>query len=134
MLLLYAWGQAAQKKLGKLHILQESSLRLIHFSPYRSHAIPLFSYINFQYYKSVCAIMHDVFNNSLPANISNLFLYLTQVHSFNTRFSENGSLNIKSNQIRFPTFIDFSIRHLPARESLLDKCRARRVNKHFIRS
>ena len=29
MVLLYAWGQAAQKKLGKLHILQESSLRLI---------------------------------------------------------------------------------------------------------
>ena len=43
MVLLYAWGQAAQTKLGKLLILQESSLRLIHFSPYRSHAIPLFS-------------------------------------------------------------------------------------------
>ena len=137
MVLLYAWGQAAQTQRGKILSLQESCLRLIHFSPYRSHAIPLFNQynilqLNFQYCKSVCTIMHDVSNNSLPANISNL--YLTQVHSFNTRFSENGSLNIKSNQITFPTFIDFSIRHLPARESLLDKCRARRVNKHFIRS
>ena len=90
--------------------------------------------INFQYCKSVCTIMHDVSNNSLPSNISNLFLYSTQVHSFNTRFSETGSLYIKSNQIRFPTFTDFSIRHLPARESLQAKCSARPVNKHFILS
>ena len=56
-----------------------------------SNILPL----NFQYCKSVCTIMHDVSNNSLPANISNLFLYPTQVHSHNTRFSEIGNLNIK---------------------------------------
>ena len=38
--------------------------------------------------------MH-VSNNSLPANISKLFLYPAQVHSYNVRFSETGSLNIK---------------------------------------
>ena len=54
---------------------------------------------NFQYRKSVCTIMHELSNNSLPAN--NLFLYSTQVHSFNSRFSETGGLNIKSNQIWF---------------------------------
>ena len=90
--------------------------------------------VNFQYCKSVCTIMHDVSSNSLPANISNLLIYSTQVHSFNTRFSESGSLNIKSNQIRFPTFIDSSIRHLTARESLQAKCSTRPVNKHFILS
>ena len=42
----------------------------------------------------VSLIMHDVSNNSLPANISNLFLYPTQVHSYNTRFSEIGSLTL----------------------------------------
>ena len=34
--------------------------------------------------------MHDVCNNSLPANISNLSLYPTQVHSYNTKFLETG--------------------------------------------
>ena len=137
IVLLYAWGQAAQTKLGKLLMLRESSLRLIHSAPYRSHAIPLFNQynilqLNFQYFKSVCTIMHDVSNNySLPANISNLFLYSTQVNSFNIRI---GSLTIKSNQIRFPTFTDFSIRFLPASESLQAKCSARPVNKHFILS
>ena len=94
------WGQAAQTNLDKLIILQKRALRLIHFAPYRSHAIPLFIHynilpLNFQYCKSVCTIMHDVSNNSLPANISNLFLYPAQVHSYNTRFSEIGNFNIK---------------------------------------
>ena len=47
--------------------------------------------------------MHDVSNNSLPANTSNLFLYPTQVHSYNTRFSATGSFNIKysrTNQLK----------------------------------
>ena len=45
--------------------------------------------------KSVCTIIHGVSNNSLPANILNLLLYPTQVHSYNTRFSATGSFNIK---------------------------------------
>ena len=51
----------------------------------------------------LCTIMHDVSNNSLPANIFNLFLYPTQVHSYNTRFSATGSFNIKcsrTNQLK----------------------------------
>ena len=85
MVLLYAWGQAAQTQRGKILSLQESCLRLIHFSPYRSHAIPFFNQynilqLNFQFCKSVCTIIHDVSNNSLPATISNLFLYSMQVH------------------------------------------------------
>ena len=43
--------------------------------------------------------MHDVSNNSLLANISSLFLYPTQGHSYNTRFSETGSFNIKYSRI-----------------------------------
>ena len=102
------WGQAAPTNLDKLLILQKRALRLIHFAPYRSHAIPLFNHynilpLNFQYCKSVCTIMHDVSNNSLPANILNLFLYPTQVHSYNTRFLATGSFNIKysrTNQLK----------------------------------
>ena len=96
------WGQAAQTNLDKLLTLQKRALRLIHFAPYRSYAILLFIHynilpLNFQYSKSVCTVMYDVANNSLPANISNLFLYPSQVHSLNSRFSEIGSLNIITN-------------------------------------
>ena len=47
--------------------------------------------------------MHHASNNSLPANISNLFLYPTQVHSYNTRFSATGRFNVKysrTNQLK----------------------------------
>ena len=117
------WGQAAPTNLDKLLILQKRALRLIHFAPYRSHAIPLFNHynilpLNFHYCKSVCNIMHDVSNNSLPANIFNLFLYPTQVHSYNTRFSATGSFNIKysrTNQLKnsFSVVGPQSIRILP---------------------
>ena len=103
------WGQAAQTNLYELLILQKRAPHLIHFAPYRSHAIPLFNHynilpLNFQYYKSVCTIMHDVSNNYLPANISNIFLYPTQVHICNLKFSTTGSFNIKysrTNQLKY---------------------------------
>ena len=48
--------------------------------------------------------MHDVSNNSLPVNISNLFFYPTKVYSCNDiRFSETASLNVKysrTNQLK----------------------------------
>ena len=40
------WGQAAQSNLDKLLILQKRALRLIKFTPYRSHAFPLFTMYN----------------------------------------------------------------------------------------
>ena len=94
------WSQAAQTNLDKLLILQKRALRLIHLAPYRSHAISLFNHynillLNFQHCKSLCTVMHCVSNNSLPTNISNLFLYPTQVHSCNIRFSATGSFNMK---------------------------------------
>ena len=57
------WGQAAQTNLYELLILQKRAPHLIHFAPYRSHAIPLFNHynifpLNFQYYKSVCTIYY----------------------------------------------------------------------------
>ena len=131
MVLLYAWDQAAQTKLGKLLILQESSLPLIHFSPYRSCDPVIQLNKNFQYCKSVCTIMHEVSNNSLPANISNLFLYRTQEHSFNTRFSDTGSLNIKSNQIRFPKFFNTTPSSPGKSASLM---LSKTCKKHFILS
>ena len=58
------WDQAAQTNLGTLLILRKRTRHLIHFAPYRSHAIPLFDQynilpLNFQYRKSACIIMQQ---------------------------------------------------------------------------
>ena len=80
-------GPSFSNKPGQITNLAKTSSSFIHFAPYRSHVIPLFNQynilpLNFQYRKSVCTIMHDLSNISLPASISNLFLYPTQVHSY----------------------------------------------------
>ena len=74
--------------------------RLIHFKPFRFHAVPLFklSYVlplNFLYFKTICLIMHDVSNNVTPPNVSKLFTYSSKVHHHNTRFSAAGNFYIK---------------------------------------
>ena len=63
---------------------------------YKSDAIPLFVSSNLLpldllYFKSVAILMHDVFNNLSPPQISNIFNFQSNVHSYNTRSSSRGN-------------------------------------------
>ena len=93
-------GPTTQTNLDKLLNLQKRALRLLTLlhadlmrSRYSTNKIIL--PLKFQYCESFCTTMHDVSNNSLPANISKLLIYPTRMHSCNTRFYETGSFNIK---------------------------------------
>ena len=94
------WGHAAQTYINQILVLQKRALRLIYFTSYRSHAIPLFISsntipINMLYFKSVSILMHDVFNKQTPCNISDLFNCSNELHNYNTRFSLAGNCYIK---------------------------------------
>ena len=94
------WGHAAQTYINQILVLQKRALRLIYFTSYRSHAIPLFVSsnaipINMLYFKSVSILMHDVFNRQTPCNISNLFECSNELHNYNTRFSLAGNYYVK---------------------------------------
>ena len=98
------WGQAATTHLGKILILQKCVLRLIYFTPYRAHAVPLFAQsniipVNMLYFKTVSSTMHDVFNNLTPPNISTLFTYSNTIHHYHTRFSSKNNFFIKRSRI-----------------------------------
>ena len=97
------WGQAAPTNLEKILILQKRALRLIHFKPFRFHAVPL----NFLYSKTICLIMHDVSNNVTPPNVSKLFTYSSKVHHHNTRFSAAG--NFYNFFLFLPTSISYRL-------------------------
>ena len=78
------WGQAAQRDLEKILILQKRALRLILFSNKKTHAILLFIAsnilpVNMLYFETVSAIMHDVFTNSTPCNIRLMFMHIIRV-------------------------------------------------------
>ena len=94
------WGQAAPTNLQKILILQKRALRLIYFKPFRFHAVPLFKLsnalpLNLLYFKTICLIMHDVFNNVTPPNISKIFTCSSQIHHHYTRFSAAGNFYIE---------------------------------------
>ena len=79
---------------------QKRALGLIHFKPFRFHAVPELKLsnvlpLNFLYFKTLCLIMHDVSNNVTPPNVSKLFTYSSKAHHHNTRFSAAGNFYIK---------------------------------------
>ena len=73
-------------------MLQKRALRLIYFTPYRSHAIPLFLSsntlpIDMFYLRLIATLMRDVSNNLAPTAISDLFRCSSNIHTYNTRFA-----------------------------------------------
>ena len=99
------WGQAAQRDLEKILILQKRALRLIFFLNHRTHAIPLFLTsnilpVNMLYFETVSAIMHDVSTNSTPSNIRQLFIHSSDVHAHNTRSSSTKNFFIQESRLR----------------------------------
>ena len=94
---LCSWGQANKTNLSKLLLLQKKALRLIYFANQRESAIPLFLITNilpvtFSYYETVASLMYDVVNQIAPSNICNLFSFVSNVHSYNTRSSTSNDL------------------------------------------
>ena len=75
------------------------------FAGKRSHAIPLFVSanvfpLNMLYFETVCFLIHDISSNSVPQNICNLFTCSSDVHTYNTRFSDAHNLHVNKSRLR----------------------------------
>ena len=86
------WGQACKSSLNKLVVLQKRALRSVFFQNSTQSAIPLFIEteilpVKSLYIYSVAQLMYDVNHNNIPSNVSNLFTYVKDIHSHNTRSS-----------------------------------------------
>ena len=99
-----AWGRADKTHRNKILCLQKRALRLIFFCDYKTHAIPLFISsgllpLDLLYLKSVAILMHDISNNTSPPQISNLFDYQHNIHSYNTRSSTRGNFFLQYSRL-----------------------------------
>ena len=99
-----AWGRAGKTHRNIIPRLQKRALRLMFFCDYKTHAIPLFICssllpLDLLYFKSVAILMHDVSNNISPPQISNLFHYQHNIHSYITRSSTRGNFFLKYSRI-----------------------------------
>ena len=71
---------------------------------YKSHAIPFFISSNLLpldllYFKSVAILMHDVFNNLSPPQITNSFNFQSNIHPYNTRPSSRGNFFVQYSRL-----------------------------------
>lgn len=101
---LTAWGQAAKTHLNKILLLQKRVVRLMNFSKFNVHAVPLFISTNILplpliYFKNCSILMHDVSNKVVPSNISALFTPTKDVHHYNTRSSTAGNFYINYSRL-----------------------------------
>ena len=100
-----AWGQAALVYLKKVFILQKRAFRLMFFAGNRYHVIPLFVSanvlpLNMLYFETICSLMHDISTNSAPQNICDLFTCSSDVHTYNTRFSDASNFYVNKSRLR----------------------------------
>ena len=112
-----AWGQAAKRHLDKLLILQKRAVRLIYFFDRRKSAIPLFyssniSPINVLFTETIACLMYDVHAKRAPSNVCEMFSYVSEQHSYNTRASANKNFYIKHSRknIQYKSFSRFGSR------------------------
>ena len=81
-------------------------MRLMFFGEFNAHAVPFFVSFNlfpldFLYFKSTAALMHDVFNNPTPPHISNIFTYQPNIHSYNIQLSSKGNFYIEYSRLNW---------------------------------
>ena len=50
-------------------------------------------------FETVCSRVHDTSTNSAPQNICDLFTRASDVHSYNTRFSDVGNLYVNKSRL-----------------------------------
>ena len=99
-----AWGRAGKIYRTKILRLQKRALCLMFFGDYKSHAIPFFISSNLLpldllYFKSVAILMHDVFNNLSPPQITNSFNFQWNIHPYNTRSSSRGNFFVQYSRL-----------------------------------
>ena len=75
------------------------------FAGNRSHAISLFVSanvlpLNMLYFETACSLMQDISSNSAPQNICDLFTCSSDVHTYNTRFSDAGNFYFNKSRLR----------------------------------
>ena len=99
-----AWGQAYKSYLEKLLKLQNRALRFIYFSERNQHAIPLFIDasvlpLKFLYCELLANLMFEIRQGIAPGNIPDLFQDISDIHSYNTRFSASNNFYTQSSRL-----------------------------------
>ena len=96
------WGCTYKTYLKPLFLIQKKVVRMITFSSFRQHTLPLFNklqILNIYQLTSfkICIFMHKYENDALPLNFKHMFTRVNNVHSYNTRQTQHFRIPIIRN-------------------------------------
>ena len=92
------WSNCGESNLNKLQKLQNTAMRIILSAPFRTHIKDMLKSLSFMdvrdriSYVTGC-MMYKVINGMTPSYLSDLFIYVNNVHSLCTRQSKAGDLS-----------------------------------------
>ena len=94
-----AFGLANNYLSNRIFILQKAAVRIMTFSPFRTHSSPLFARLKiltiFDLVKTLNVLfIHRVLNNNVPYEVRDNFKFTIKHHAHNTRESTAGCLEI----------------------------------------
>jgi hypothetical protein len=89
-----AWGKSSAYLLNRITILQNRALRIINRVGFRAHSNPLFLKhrtlkVSDIYLHQLGIFMHQFISNNLPNSLQNMFVFNSQIHSYQTRHSHD---------------------------------------------
>ena len=88
------WGSASKSNINPLYVKQKKAIRIITKASYNSHTQPLFKEqkiitLEDVFKLNVCKFMYDYHNHNLPKSLLNLFVTNNDIHTHNTRQSND---------------------------------------------
>ena len=91
-----AWGQNLNPK-HRVNLLQKKAMRIISFTHYDSHTLPIFAKLNIIKFSDMISLCNCLFIYkhfiSKPASVfSQIFILVSNTHQQNTRFTPHGLL------------------------------------------
>ena len=94
------WGNANQRFLHRIALLQKKALRAITFADYNAHTHPIMKESKIlsladQTQFQISSLMWDLDHNTLPTTLSSYFKKCSNVHQYNTRHADDGNFHIK---------------------------------------
>jgi len=91
-------GQACKSRLNKILLLQKRALR---FKCYLLR-LNFYPYVHSLYYRRLSELMNDVNTASAPIKLRSLFMEISDVHSYKTRYSTSSNFSINYTKIHSP--------------------------------
>ena len=84
------WGLSHDKYVDKVRILQKECMRIITFSDFNSHTNALFTDLRILKVDDIIKLnllklIYDFNHDLLPSDLSNIFIYNSDIHNYNTR-------------------------------------------------